>query len=97
YNTVCRNTIDRQTKAASLAEKVDAMIVIGGKNSANTSRLADVCGRINSSTYHIEHAGNLKTTILKNKKSIGIAAGASTPPYAINEVIKKIRRIDQQW
>ena len=95
YNTVCKNTIDRQAKAALLAGKVDAMIVIGGKNSANTSRLAEICKCINVNTHHIEHEGNLNTSLLRNKKTIGVAAGASTPPYAINEVIEKIRRIDQ--
>ena len=94
FNTVCKNTIDRQKEAASLAKKVDAMIVIGGKNSANTSKLAKACKDINKNTCHIESFKDLRINFLKGRKTIGIVTGASTPPYAIREVVKKIRRID---
>ena len=94
FNTVCKNTIDRQKEAASLAKRVEAMIVIGGKNSANTSKLAKACKNINKNTYHIESFEDLRMNFLKGRKTIGIVTGASTPPYAIREVVKKIRRID---
>ncbi|UCD54721.1 MAG: 4-hydroxy-3-methylbut-2-enyl diphosphate reductase [Candidatus Omnitrophota bacterium] len=94
FNTVCKNTIDRQKEAASIAEKVDAMIIIGGKNSANTSKLARTCKMVNKNTYHIESGRDLKLKFLKDKKNIGIATGASTPPYAIDEVVNEIRRFD---
>ena len=95
FNTVCKNTVARQKEAVSLASQVEAMIVIGGKQSANTSRLAKVCKKVNRNTRHVESARDLSAKFLRNKKTIGIATGASTPPYAINEVIKKIRRIDR--
>ena len=91
FNTVCKNTIDRQKEAKYIAERVDAMFVIGGIQSANTSRLADTCRKVNRNTYHIESGEDLKKNFFKNWKSIGIATGASTPPYAIKEVIKKIK------
>jgi len=94
FNTVCKNTIDRQREAASIAEKVDTMIIIGGKNSANTSKLAKTCKMVNRNTHHIESKGDLKIKFLKDKRNIGIATGASTPPYAIDEVVNEIRRFD---
>ncbi|MFC1576124.1 4-hydroxy-3-methylbut-2-enyl diphosphate reductase [Candidatus Omnitrophota bacterium] len=93
HNTVCRNTVDRQKEARAIAGRVDAMIVIGGKQSANTTRLAKACKEVNRNTYHVESAEDLNMRCLKNKKSVGIATGASTPPYAIDEVVKKIRRM----
>jgi len=91
YNTVCRNTIDRQKEAERIAGGVDAMFVIGGRQSANTSRLADTCRKVNKNTYHIESGKDLKKKFFKSQKSIGIATGASTPPDAIKEVVKKIK------
>lgn len=93
HNTVCKNTIDRQNQARRIAENVEAMIVIGGKNSANTTKLAKSCRKVNKNTCHIESKKDLKDSFLRNKKSIGIATGASTPPYAINEVVKKIKEV----
>lgn len=90
FNTVCRNAIDRQKEAGRIAGRVGAMLVIGGRQSANTSRLADTCRSVNKNTYHIESGKNLKRKFFKGKKSIGIATGASTPPDAIKEVVKKI-------
>jgi len=90
YNTVCKNTVDRQNEAKRIAEKVDVMIIIGGKNSANTTKLAAMCREVNKNTHHVEAAYELKNA-LKKKKRIGIATGASTPPYAINEAVKRIK------
>jgi len=67
------------------------MFVIGGKQSANTSRLVDTCRRVNKNTHHIESGKDLKRKFFKGHKSIGIATGASTPPDAIKEVVKKIK------
>ena len=91
FNTVCRNTIDRQEEAERIAGRVGAMFVIGGKQSANTSRLAETCRRVNKNTYHIESGKDLKRKFFKRQKSIGIATGASTPPGAIKAVIKRIK------
>ena len=93
-NTVCKNTIERQKEACDIARRVDAMVVIGGKQSANTSKLAASCRRANRNTHHIESKDDLRMSFFKGKKSVGIVSGASTPPYAIREVIKKIRRFE---
>jgi 4-hydroxy-3-methylbut-2-enyl diphosphate reductase len=91
FNTVCKNTIERQKEASRIARAVEAMFVIGGKQSANTSTLAAFCRRANKKTYHIESGKDLRTDFFKNRKSVGVATGASTPPYAIREVIKRIK------
>ena len=83
--TICNATDSRQQAAIKLAGKVDLMIVIGGKNSANTSRLAELC-RNCCDTRHIETAAELKDAWFRNKSKIGITAGASTPDWIIKEV-----------
>ena len=90
YNTICEETIKRQTSARRIAKVVDLMLVIGGKNSANTNRLAKICQE-EVKTYHIEEAKELKAGWLKGKKRIGIAAGASTPDWIVKEVVGKVR------
>jgi len=90
FNTVCRNTIERQQEAGRIAGKVDAMIVIGGRQSANTLKLAASCRKANKRTYYVESGKDLNAKFFRSKKSIGIVTGASTPPYAIREIIGKI-------
>lgn len=100
FNTVCKNTIARQAEAKRIAGRVEAMLVIGGKQSANTAKLAGVCRKINKNTYRIESEKDLKEHLLKGKRKIGIATGASTPPYAIREVIGKIKKgviVNGKW
>lgn len=93
FDTICRDTIDRQNAAIEIAKNVDVMFVIGGKNSSNTTLLARLCSQVNKKTHHIESEKELKQYMIMDVKSIGIATGASTPSYAIDEVIKKIRRM----
>ena len=91
-NTLCQETQKRQLAAEDIAGTSDLMIVVGGHNSANTLRLADVCSRV-VETHHIENAEEINTAWLKDKKAVGITAGASTPDEAIEQVIIKIRSI----
>ena len=86
--TICTATDLRQEAALELAENVDIMIVVGGKNSANTSRLAQLCA-IKCKTYHIETAAELQEDWMKDVNKIGITAGASTPDWIIKEVYKQ--------
>lgn len=86
--TICTATDQRQSAAVALASKVDRMLVIGGKNSANTTRLAELCAK-RCKTYHIETAAELQDEWLDNIDKIGITAGASTPDWIIKEVYKK--------
>lgn len=84
--TICTATDLRQQAALDLAKKVDIMIVVGGKNSANTTRLASVCRDAGCQTHHIESANELKPEWFVNVQNAGITAGASTPEWVIEEV-----------
>ncbi|WP_295157688.1 4-hydroxy-3-methylbut-2-enyl diphosphate reductase [Selenomonas sp. AE3005] len=86
--TICTATDQRQAAALELAAKVDLMLVIGGKNSANTTRLARICEE-KCLTYHIETAEELQDEWFDKIEKIGITAGASTPDWIIKEVYKK--------
>lgn len=90
--TICTATDQRQRAAREMASKVDVMLVIGGKNSANTTRLAQLCAKL-CRTYHIETAEELQPAWFDNIEKIGITAGASTPDWIIKEVYKKCQRI----
>ena len=87
HMTICTATQQRQNAAVELAGKVDAMIVVGGRNSANTGRLAQVCREQGCPTYHIETAAELDTAVFRGMNHIGITAGASTPDWIIQEVV----------
>ncbi|MDR1244351.1 MAG: 4-hydroxy-3-methylbut-2-enyl diphosphate reductase [Endomicrobium sp.] len=92
YNTICRATLDRQQSAEELACSVDLMIVIGGKNSGNTTRLAQICS-CKTRTYHIETFKDLKKSWFKNISTVGLTAGASTPDWIIKGVEIKVKEI----
>lgn len=89
--TICTATLERQKAAVELAEKVDLMLVIGGKNSANTTRLYQLC-KEKCATYHIETADELSDQWFDKIKKIGITAGASTPDWIIKEVYVKCQK-----
>ena len=86
--TICTATDQRQAAAIDLAQRVGLMLVIGGKNSANTTRLAQLC-KEHCLTYHIETAAELRDEWFDKIEKIGITAGASTPDWIIKEVYKK--------
>jgi small subunit ribosomal protein S1 len=93
YNTVCEATTLRQKSTLALANKAEVMIVVGGKESANTSRLAQLSRNSGKETYHIETSDELKKTWFKGKSKVGVTAGASTPNWIIKDVIEKIRKL----
>ena len=92
FNTICSATNERQTSATELSSKVDAMIVLGGKNSSNTTKLYEICLNNCSNTIHVESAQDIPESFLngENFKKIGITAGASTPDWIIKEAINKM-------
>jgi len=90
YNTICNATSIRQKESADLARTVDVMIVVGGRNSANTRRLADICRSIKPATYHIEVAAELDPLWFDGASRVGVTSGASTPDWVINEVVEAI-------
>lgn len=91
FNTICPSTTRRQTEAVEIAKESDLMIVIGGKNSANTTHLAEILKDI-TPTIHIEDSTELENYKDKIEKStnIGVTAGASTPKDIIDKVIEKL-------
>ncbi|GAI07140.1 unnamed protein product, partial [marine sediment metagenome] len=91
FNTICKATTERQRSVLELAKQVDIMIVIGGNKSANTSRLAEICQNQGVKTYHIETKNQMKYEWFHPEDKVGIASGASTPDWVINEVIMKLR------
>jgi (E)-4-hydroxy-3-methyl-but-2-enyl pyrophosphate reductase len=93
YNTICDYTSDRQTITASIARRVQLMYVIGGRNSANTNKLADACRQQGVETRLIEVAGEIDGRDLENIERVGITAGASTPEVRIAEVIERLEQI----
>ena len=93
--TICTATEQRQSAALELAAKVDAMIVVGGRNSANTTKLAKLC-ESKCKTYHIETAQEILPEWFQKSNQVfkvGITAGASTPDWIIREVYDKCQRI----
>ena len=86
-NTICFATRQRQEAAAALADEVDAIVVIGGRNSSNTSRLADICAAACPRTHHIESPDEIDPAWLAGCGAVGVTAGASTPEGQIDAVV----------
>jgi 4-hydroxy-3-methylbut-2-enyl diphosphate reductase len=93
YNTVCDATEKRQSAACELAAQVDVVIVVGGRNSANTTRLVQLCRGIEARTHHIETAAELRDEWLGGARRVGVTAGASTPDTEIEATIARLRRV----
>ena len=85
FDTICNATEMRQQEAIVLAKESDVMVVIGGKNSSNTMKLAEICSQY-CQTFHIEKASELPRLDLSTSSVIGVTAGASTPACIIKEV-----------
>ena len=90
-NTICYPTKRNHEQIKSLAIENDVMIIIGSFTSANSKRLAELSSERNNNSYQVTCAAGLKVEWFKNKNSVGISAGASTPDYLIEEVKLKIQ------
>ncbi|MDD2890550.1 MAG: 4-hydroxy-3-methylbut-2-enyl diphosphate reductase [bacterium] len=93
YNTICRAVISRQQETLELAKKVKLMIIVGGKNSANTKTLAELARSQGCEAYQIETKDEIKKQWFKNKLSVGVTAGTSTPDWIILEVVQAIKNL----
>jgi 4-hydroxy-3-methylbut-2-enyl diphosphate reductase len=93
--SICTATSERQAEARELAERVDAMVVVGGYHSANTRRLAEVARATGTPTYHVETADELDGSTLAGYGVVGVTAGASTPSWITSTVIERLRRIGE--
>jgi (E)-4-hydroxy-3-methyl-but-2-enyl pyrophosphate reductase len=95
FNTLCDASAKRQKAALELARDVDVMVVVGGRNSANTGRLAEICRRGGATTYHVETAAELRPEWFGGVLGVGVTAGTSTPDWVIDEVVAKLKEISK--
>ncbi len=96
YNTICDSTSSRLEETKNLAQMVDLMVVIGGKNSANTTQLTTLSKSICAKVHHIETADELLRKWFKGVKKVGLTGGASTPQWIIDSVIEKLKEISSE-
>jgi 4-hydroxy-3-methylbut-2-enyl diphosphate reductase len=91
-NTICNDTEERQADARALAAEVDAVVVVGGKNSANTRHLAEICRAIQPRTWHVETEEGLQPGWFEGCRLVGLSAGASTPDWVVEGVAGWLRQ-----
>lgn len=94
-NTICQPTKDRQKETIEQARKADLVIVVGGKHSANTTRLAQLCQGLTKNVQHVETAEELDPALIQTAEKIFITAGASTPSWVIADVESRVKLISQ--
>jgi 4-hydroxy-3-methylbut-2-enyl diphosphate reductase len=92
-NTICDATAKRQAAAEELARDVDVMIVVGGHNSGNTTRLAEISRAANPQTHHVETSAELDAAWFRDAETVGVTAGASTPDEQMAEVVSAIETV----
>jgi len=95
FDTICRSTETRQQEVRELADRVDAMVVVGGRNSSNTNRLAEISKGIGTPTFHIETNKELDPSDFDGAEIIGVTAGASTPSWVIEGVVERLKSFDK--
>ena len=93
YNTICDATERRQRAAVAMAAQVDLVIVVGGRKSGNTTRLAELCAAVQPRTYHVEEAGEIRPEWLAGVSVAGVTAGASTPRGQIEAVVARLESL----
>jgi 4-hydroxy-3-methylbut-2-enyl diphosphate reductase len=93
-NTLCQEAIKRQESAVQLCKQVDIMFALGSLESANTRKLAELCKKYNSETFHLQNWNELDKNILSGKNTAGVTAGASTPEWIIDEFVKNLEAFD---
>lgn len=94
YNTLCGATTSMQKTAVELAPQVEAMVIVGGRQSANTAQLSEVCRRMNPRVFQVESAEEIEEHWFAGMARIGVSAGASTPDEVIAEVVDRLTRIE---
>jgi (E)-4-hydroxy-3-methyl-but-2-enyl pyrophosphate reductase len=90
-NTICQATKVRQQDTMRLAKDSDVMIVVGGRNSANTSRLLELCRKVGRPAHHVETEKELRSNWFQNCSKVGVTAGASTPDIMVKKVVERIK------
>ncbi len=92
FDTICPATGERQKALAELSKKVDALVVVGGKKSANSERLYELAKSLCANSYFVESAEELPKD-LGGAKVVGITAGASSPDFVVDAVERKLQEI----
>lgn len=96
FDTICEATHDRQQEVKRLTTEVDGLVVVGGYHSGNTQRLVDVARETGTPTFHVETERDLDTNRLSQMERIGVTAGASTPNWMIQNVVREIESVRGQ-
>ena len=91
FNTICRDADMRQKSTKRCSKDNDMVIVVGGRNSANTKRLYEICRSMGTQAHYIETGCEIKNRWLKGKRDIGIVSGASTPRWIVDDVVKTLK------
>ena len=91
-DTICHDSPERQEASVELARRADLMLVVGGRSSANTNRIAELCALV-TDTHLIETAADIKQSWLKGKKHIGVTSGASTAEDTVDEVMNRLKEM----
>jgi (E)-4-hydroxy-3-methyl-but-2-enyl pyrophosphate reductase len=94
FNTLCGATTSMQKTAVELAPQVEAMVIVGGRQSANTAQLSEVCRKVNPRVFQVESAEEIEEQWFAGMARIGVSAGASTPDEVIAEVVDRLTRIE---
>lgn len=93
FNTVCAAVARREPTARQLARDVDAVVVVGGRHSANTRHLAETCAAVGVATFHVEGPEELKPAWFRGVERVGVTAGTSTPDQIVLAVVERLRQI----
>ena len=93
-NTLCREAIRRQESAVGLCRKVDVMFVLGGLESANTRKLAELCRNYNPRTFHLQNWAGFDKLMVADARTAGVTAGASTPSWVIEQFVGQLSMLD---
>lgn len=96
YDSICNATAERQAEVRALAAACDAVVVVGGRHSANTLRLAEIVAAEGRPAYHVETAAELDTAALASYRVVGVTAGASTPGWLTQTVIDRVQAAGQR-
>lgn len=96
-DTICQPTRDRQTAVLELLQKVDAMVVVGGRNSNNTRALVDLCHEHGVPALHVQEADDLEASWFSDFETVGLTAGTSTPDETIELVYERLSAIGNGW
>jgi 4-hydroxy-3-methylbut-2-en-1-yl diphosphate reductase len=94
FNTLCGATTSMQKTAVELAPEVEAMVIIGGRQSANTAQLTEVCRRVNPRVHQVESSDEIDEEWFRGIRTVGVSAGASTPDEVIAEVVDRLTQIE---